>query len=71
VAKWVVAVQVTLDGDTPDEAIAWLEGALARRLEPGEEGRPWQAYGQDEPRVVPGSVQQLHSDRGVPRKRAE
>ena len=69
--KWQIVGQFTIEADTPDEAIAWLKGELARRLEPGEEGSPWQEYGKALPAYVLGSVREVRSDPGVPARRRE
>jgi hypothetical protein len=37
---------------------AWLKHQLAARLQPGEEGSPWQTYGRGMPGYVLGSVRQ-------------
>lgn len=70
-ARWEIIGQFTVEADTPAEAIAWLKAALAARLQPGEEGSPWQPYGQGEPSYVVGSVRQLRGDPGVPIKQRE
>jgi hypothetical protein len=69
VAQWAIVGQFTVEADTPDEAVAWLKAELAAKLAPGEEGSPWQTYGNGEPSYVLGSVRQLHGDPGVPSRR--
>ena len=39
-ARWPIVGQFTVEAATPDEAIAWLNGELARRSGPGEAGSP-------------------------------
>jgi hypothetical protein len=71
VAQWAIVGQFTVEADTPDEAIAWLQAELAARLRPGEAGSPWRPYGQGEPGDVLGSARELRGDPGVPAGRRE
>ena len=42
--KWAIVEQFTVEAETPDAAIAWLQAELAAKLQPGEAGSPWQRY---------------------------
>jgi hypothetical protein len=55
--------QFTIETDTPDEVIAWLEL--------GEAGSPWWEYGKTLPMYVLGSVRAVQPDPGVSTKRGE
>ena len=69
--KLEIVGQFTIEAETPDEAIAWLQAELAAKLRSGEAGSPWQAYGQGEPGYVLGSVRELRGDPGVLTRRRE
>ena len=71
-AQWQIVGQFTIEADTPDEAIAWLQAELARRLRPGQVGGPWQPYGAGAPSVALGSlVREVRADAGVPSRTGE
>jgi hypothetical protein len=60
--KW----EIIVDGDTPDEAIAWLKAEVAMKLQPGEARSPWQAHGKGAPSLVLGSVREVREASPVP-----
>ena len=70
-AKWAIVGQFTIEADTPDAAIAWLQAELAAKLQPGEAGSLWQPYGQGESSYVLGSVREGREEPGVPTGRRE
>ena len=70
-AQWAIVGQFTVEAETPDEAIAWLQAELAAKFHPGEAGSPWRTYGQGEPGYVLGSVRRVGVDSGVPAIRRE
>jgi hypothetical protein len=55
--QWVIAVQCTLEADSPDEANAWLADELNRKLSPGEEGSRWKNGVGEAPRYQLASIQ--------------
>ena len=67
--RWVFGVQVTVEGETPEEARAWLEAELRERLRPDEEGGAWRNTGQGPPRYQIASVRQERDGSPTPQYR--
>lgn len=57
--EWEIAVLVRVGDDTPDGAAEWLKAELAMKLQPGEEGSPWQQYSKGSPSYVVGAIREV------------
>jgi hypothetical protein len=63
--QWVVLVPVTVEAETPDEAIAWVREELRAKLQP-DEGTGWHTEGIATPRYQVASVRRVPEASATP-----